>query len=194
MIRVNLLNNLIAAESTQVATERFAAFGGDRAVLVKLGVIFWAIPLLIVAQIVMKQLKQRDLDSLQRQASEIEMKITQLGPAVSEVEKFVKEKEQLNKKFEVIAHLAANRLAYVRALDTLQTLLPEKAWFTSLDFDGNRLTIKGDASEDSIILEFVRKLEENIHFGDVALTSAVEVKAATGVLKRFELVCVLESK
>ncbi len=201
MITVNLLKNIGASAHGSLAKKKFSLFGSmksasgpldQKELSIKIGLIVSFMVILVGYEFLHIMQREDELSVLTKQKAEYDVEIGKLGSLVAEVEQFIKERESLIKKFEIIGKLAEKRTSYVQAVDTLQTLLPEKVWFTEVTFEGKNVKLKGDSTEDNAILDFVKGIEDNVYFSDVVLTSAVEVKTNTGVIKRFEIIFVLE--
>lgn len=195
MIRINLLKNQLAgaeAQSVELGGINELTADSQKEAAIRLGVIMlFPILLIVYEQFNISSLKG-DLKKKNMQSARLEAEITKLGPVVKEVERFIKEKERLQEKFEIIGKLSEARLTKVKAMDNLQLLIPKDAWFQNISIDEKKVELKGEALQHDAILELVKGLEESIFFKDVVLTSSVEKKTQAGVLKTFEIVSMLE--
>jgi type IV pilus assembly protein PilN len=73
----------------------------------------------------------------------------------------------------------------VQMLDELSILIPEKAWIKSLNNTGNKLVLEGTAIDDTVIADFMKKLQGSQHFTDVELVIAEQ----EGLNHKFVIQC-----
>ena len=95
--------------------------------------------------------------------------ITRLKKAEAEIKELDKTKARLLSRLEVIQNLQTSRPVMVQMFDTLVRLLPENLYLTSLKNDGNQLLLKGVASSNNVISDFMRSLADSPLFGEPAL-------------------------
>jgi Tfp pilus assembly protein PilN len=81
----------------------------------------------------------------------IELRLTQLE----------KDKENLQKKIQLITVLKGQQDTAVKIMDALSRNLPEWVWLTEATFDGQALKVKGKATNNTLIAEFVAGLEKS---------------------------------
>lgn len=106
--------------------------------------------------------------------------ITRLKKAEAEIKELDKVKSRLLGRLTVIQNLQASRPGMVKVFDTLPRLLPENVYLTSVKIQGNQLTLKGIASSNNVISNFMRNLSESGEFGEPVLT-VVETKTINEV-------------
>jgi len=86
-----------------------------------------------------------------------------------EIEKVKKRRVELEKKLQVINDLSMQKTGPVEVLDELSMLLPEKAWIGSFTNTGEKVVIDGTAVDNTIIAEFMKRLQGSKHYTDVEL-------------------------
>ncbi len=105
---------------------------------------------------------------------------------------FKKEKERVQVQIDTIKSLSKERLKNVKALETIQNLIPEKAWLTLLKIDENRAVFEGNAVDDKIVADFMAALEDNIYFANVRLIKSADQQSKDGTVKGFVIECGME--
>ncbi|MCK7509133.1 MAG: PilN domain-containing protein [Desulfobacterales bacterium] len=74
------------------------------------------------------------------------MEIKRLTVEAGEIEKFKQQKQELERKLDVIQDLNAKKTGPVEVLDELSLIIPEKAWLTSLSNKGDNMVLEGSGS------------------------------------------------
>jgi type IV pilus assembly protein PilN len=95
--------------------------------------------------------------------------IERLKKAEQEIKELDKVKARLLGRLQVIQDLQARRPGMVRAFDSLVRLLPEDIYLTSMSVAGNKLTLKGTASSNNVVSDFMRRLADSPWFGEPTL-------------------------
>jgi type IV pilus assembly protein PilN len=75
--------------------------------------------------------------------------------------KLEKEKDTLQKKILLINVLKGQQDTAVKIMDALSKNLPEWVWLTEASFDGQILKVKGKATNNTLIAEYVAGLEKS---------------------------------
>jgi hypothetical protein len=83
----------------------------------------------------------------------VEAERASFGSTAPRVAKANKLKEKMTKEIKIIRELARNRLREVKALDQLQTILPDKTWISAIKIEGGKITMDGYALNESAITE-----------------------------------------
>ncbi|MEN6472635.1 MAG: PilN domain-containing protein [Syntrophaceae bacterium] len=108
-------------------------------------------------------------DNLQQEITDTRIEIQKLTVQAGEIEVFKKRKQELERKLDIIKDLNAKKSGPVQMLDELSTLMPEKVWIRSLSNTGGKLVLDGLAVDNTVIAEFMKKLQGSQQFGDVEL-------------------------
>ncbi|MEE4376190.1 MAG: PilN domain-containing protein [Candidatus Competibacteraceae bacterium] len=95
--------------------------------------------------------------------------IERLKKAEQEIKALDETKARLLGRLQVIQDLQARRPGVVRALDSLVRLLPEDIYLSSMDVAGNTWTLRGTASSNNVVSDFMRRLAESPWFGEPTL-------------------------
>lgn len=72
---------------------------------------------------------QSNITALSRQSADLDTQVEALKPELDTIQKFKEEKNKLSAEVNAIKELSKKRYAYVKILDSLQSLIPEKLGF-----------------------------------------------------------------
>jgi type IV pilus assembly protein PilN len=86
-----------------------------------------------------------------------------------EVERFMKEQEEIEKKLAVIANLERSRSGPVRIMDEIATRIPKRLWLTSLSMKEGVLQLAGVSLDAEIVAAFMTSLSESPIISNVEL-------------------------
>lgn len=128
--------------------------------------------------------KEEELDTRIR---ELEAEIANLNKALSRIGDVKKERENLQKRLEVIQRLEKDRLLAAAVMDDLSGRVPEKVWLERLEKQGDKVISMGVALDEETIADFMTALKASPYVEVVELESVT--KHATGGvdLKRFSI-------
>jgi len=124
-------------------------------------------------------------DTLIREVASTKMEIKKLTAEAGEIEKFKQQKQELEKKLDVIRDLNAKKTGPVEVLDELSTIIPEKAWLTSLANIGDSMVLDGQAVDNTTIATFMKQLQSSKHFDNVTLVLSQQ----EGGRQKFTITC-----
>jgi type IV pilus assembly protein PilN len=108
-------------------------------------------------------------DNLQQDITDTRVEIQKLTVQAGEIEVFKKRKQELERKLDIIKDLNAKKSGPVQMLDELSTLMPEKVWIRSLKNTGGKMVLEGLALDNTVIAEFMKKLQGSQQFEEVEL-------------------------
>jgi len=108
-------------------------------------------------------------ESLQKEIADTKVEIKRLTAEAGEIEKFKKQKQELERKLDVIQDLNAKKAGPVEMLDELSLIIPEKAWLTSVTNKGDNIVLEGLAVDNPTIAAFMKQLQASKHFDNVTL-------------------------
>jgi type IV pilus assembly protein PilN len=204
MIKVNLLKDAgkrpkssIGGDSTILDSDFKTSLGGsmgDNQALIKRA-IFALVPIILVfvyTWYVEHGLKSH-IDTLNGQIKNTDAQIAALKPELDVIEKLKSEKNKITTEVNTIKELSKKRYLYVKILESMQNLIPEKAWITKMDVKDQTVSIEGRATEDSVISSFMQSLEESAYFSNVTWIDSREVSEPQGVVKSFSIRFSLEN-
>jgi Tfp pilus assembly protein PilN len=117
---------------------------------------------------------------------------------LAEVEKTLKNLEKakadLARKVALISELRSRQQSTVRMMDELSNALPEWVWLSSLNFAGNRLSLKGKAIHNNLIADFINNLKATNSFTDIRFQNSTKQKMSGLDVFNFNLSCVYVEK
>ncbi len=134
-----------------------------------------------------------DMEKLNKRAIVLDGQLEALKPELNTIEQLKGEKNKLSTELGAIKELSKKRYTYVKILDSLQSLIPEKAWVTKLTIKDQIISIEGRAIEDAIISSFMQNLEESAYFSNVTWVNSAEVNEPQGLVKSFSIRLNLEN-
>jgi type IV pilus assembly protein PilN len=124
-------------------------------------------------------------DSLIREIATTKVEIKKLTAEAGEIEKFKQQKQELEKKLDVIQNLNAKKTGPVEILDELSVIIPDKAWLTSLTNKGDSMVLEGQALDNTTIAAFMKQLQNSKHFDNVTLVLSQQ----EGGRQKFSITC-----
>jgi len=133
------------------------------------------------------------VSALEEEVKAAEDKLVVLTKKIGDIEKFKKDKQELEQKLAVINKLEADRLAPVKRLDEMTALVPIKdVWLEKLTETGDTLRIEGIARNNISIARFMRNLEKASFIRSVDLVSSKQKEITGQKLQQFILSCVMK--
>jgi len=158
-------------------------------------IISGAIVLFLLTLIAVHLYLSADLKKLESKAAAAVAKLQILDKKVGDVDKFKKDKQELEQKLGVINTLEVNRSFPVRLLDGLNMLVPPKeAWLEKITQKGTEIRIEGMARDNGTVARFMKSLEKAVFISQVDLVVAREKDVAGVKLQQFVITCVVNSK
>jgi type IV pilus assembly protein PilN len=122
-----------------------------------------------------------------------EARLVFLDKKVGDIERFKKDKRELEQKLGVINSLETDRLFPVRMLDELNMLVPSKeAWLEKITQTKQELRIEGIARDNGVVARFMKDLEKAEFIRSVELVVAKEKEVVGVKLQQFILACVIK--
>jgi len=175
MIRINLLP--VREQKKKESTRKMFSILG--LALLLLGVIMVFFHLSLASQI----------SQVQGQMTAYNEEIRRLKIDTKDVEKFKAEKEDLQRRLNIIYTLQRAKTGPVRVLDDVATALPGKLWLTALKEKGGKMEIKGVAFDNQDIATYMTQLEKSGVIRNVELVIAQQLEKKDLKLKEFTLTC-----
>lgn len=124
-------------------------------------------------------------ESLVREVATTKLEIKKLTAEAGEIENFKQQKQELEKKLDVIQDLNAKKTGPVEILDELSMIIPDKAWITSLSNKGDSMVLEGQALDNTTIATFMKQLQSSKHFDNVTLVLSQQ----EGGRQKFSITC-----
>ncbi len=129
------------------------------------------------------------INQVQAQIVGYNEEIKRLKIDTKDVDKFKAEKEDLQRRLNIIYALQRAKTGPVRVLDDLSMALPGKLWLTSLREKGGKMEIKGIAFDNQDIAKFMTNLESYGVIKNVELVISQQLEKKEMKLKEFTLTC-----
>lgn len=131
------------------------------------------------------------ISGLENDVKDQESQLAALTKTIGDIEGYKRDKSLLEKKLAIINTLEGNRLAPVRMLDELSTLVPVKdIWLDRLTEKGSDIIIEGMARNNIAVALFMRNLAGWRIIKSVDLLSTKEREVSGVKLQQFVLSCV----
>ncbi len=155
--------------------------------------VFFLSMLCVVAVIFMFHLSLSNrLNKVETQITEYSEEIKKLKIDTKDVNKFKAEKEDLQKRLNIIYTLQRAKTGPVRVLDDLATSLPGRLWLTSLKEKDGKMELKGLALDNPTIAKFMVNLEKSGVIKNVELVISQQLERKDVKLKEFTLTCIVQ--
>ncbi|MFQ5900457.1 MAG: PilN domain-containing protein [Thermodesulfobacteriota bacterium] len=123
----------------------------------------------------------KQITSIEVEMADINVKMEQFKKVIKEIDGFKEQKRVLEEKIKVMKRLNENKSGPLKLLSELSDIIPEKVWLESLKEKKALIEIKGIASDNKTIADFMNKIERSPVFRGVELTvSQQTTKAKTG--------------
>lgn len=133
------------------------------------------------------------IKDLEGRIKESEIKLVDLNKKIGDLDKFKKDKKELEQKLEVIKTLEENRLAPVKTLDDLAALVPPRnIWLVKITQKNDHLTIEGIGRDNIIVADFMKTIEKFEPIKSVDLVSSKKTEIGGITLQQFSFSCVMK--
>jgi type IV pilus assembly protein PilN len=131
------------------------------------------------------------ISSLEENITKQQNELDRLNKIILDIDTFKRDKALLEKKISIINTLEENRLAPVRMLDELTTMVPVKdVWLERLSEKGTSITIEGMARNNIAVAHFMKNLAGSTFIKSVDLVSTKEKEVSGIKLQQFIISCV----
>jgi len=131
------------------------------------------------------------ISSLEEDITKQQNELDRLNKIIRDIDTFKRDKALLEKKIAIINTLEENRLAPVRMLDELTTMVPVKdVWLEKLSEKGTSITIEGMARNNIAVAHFMKNLAGSTFIKSVDLVSTKEKEVSGIKLQQFIISCV----
>lgn len=177
MIRINLLP--VREKKKKESTRKMFSLLALSLGLVALVIVFFHLSL------------SSQINQVQNQVNAYAEEIRRLKIDTKDVEKFKAEKEDLQRRLNIIYTLQRAKTGPVRVLDNLVTSLPGKLWLTAVKEKGGKMEMKGIAFDNQDLARFMTNLEKSGTITNVELVVSQQVEKRDIKLKEFTLTCLV---
>jgi type IV pilus assembly protein PilN len=133
------------------------------------------------------------ISSLETQQKQAEATLAVLDKKIGDLEKYKREKAELEQKLNIIVTLEENRLAPVKMLDDLAMLVPPKdIWLTKITQKDDRFTIEGNGRDNIVVANFMKTIENFEPIKAVDLISSKKTEIVGITFQHFNFSCVMK--
>jgi len=178
MIKINLLPYREKEKKENLTQQIFIAAGSFIVLIL----------LLVWIQVWMNS----SISNLESDIKAAEITLVNLDKKIGDLEKFKKNKKELEQKLGVIATLEENRLAPVKALDNLALLVPKDIWLVKITQKDDRIVIEGIGRDNIVVADFMKEIEKFDPIKSVDLISSKKTEIAGVTLQQFNFSCILK--
>lgn len=126
---------------------------------------------------------------VEAQVASYQEEIRRLRVETKDVNRFKAEKEDLQRRLNIIQTLQRAKTGPVRVLEDLVLALPGKLWLTALREKDGKMEIKGLALDNPTIAAFMTNLERSGVIENVELVISQQLERKDHKLKEFTLTC-----
>lgn len=178
MIRINLLPVRAARKKENVRWQISVFF---------LMILFG---LVVMAYIALNM--SRNISNMTAKIEAAESELKELQAISKQVQDIKKNLKKLQAKMDVIQTLETGRMKSVLLLDSLTGLvISDRMWLTSLAETRGQVELKGMATDNKTVADFMKRLEESPYYNEVSLISSrqVQERQIAGKFKEFTIIC-----
>lgn len=194
MIKVNLtktrITNVGVGEASAIGTPGGGGSGADRTdIFAKIFLVSFAVLSLLIYEHINIGNLEKELGVLRAESEKLNADLESKVQATVALKEFEDQAKEMEDKLNIMKKLSRLRLRTVKALDFLQSSLPDRVWFTSVRFADSHLTLTGYATTDEDLTTFTKALENSVLFTNVLLARAENSKFGSADYKTFEISC-----
>ena len=169
MIRINLLPLEDRKKSRRLKLPSFSG-GGPK--------LIWALAAVVVyggMVVAMAGLQAKTINDLETKIAAAKEESARLAPQLERIRKLTKEREEVNRRLNIIASLDRDRYFRVEVMNDIAEKLPANSWLTSVkESGGTNVSIDGVTFSNYLIADLMNNLEKTDRFSNVTLSIAQE--------------------
>ncbi len=109
---------------------------------------------------------------LEDQVNQKQTELRKLQRVKQEVERFRTQMDEIQKKIEIVRKLKEGQKGYYKVLTNIEKSMPDDVWVSSLNFEGNKITLGCSSLRVSSVNRFVMNLYETKMFSTIDLGKA----------------------
>lgn len=198
MIRVNLLKSRVPSSGGEEFQD-LAGLGGDSQGSFAGEGLGLKVVLLLAFTVGLVGYEYYNISQLKDRRNRMKAQLGQVRAQVEQVRQEAKRSEELNKRskgleeeVESLVSLSRQRLQELKALDYLQSAIPEKVWLSQIEYRSQQLDLKGFSVTEDDLNSFVSQIEKKPYFSKVILLKKTENKQKKSPVFEFHIRCSLE--
>jgi type IV pilus assembly protein PilN len=162
MIRINLLPTKKRKAKRIAIPPVFTLAVPGAAILVALGAVFYW------------YLLDREVTDLKEETGRLQVRLAELKEKIKEVDRYEKDKKDLEEKVNLIRRLEKHQTIPVHVLDEVSRRVPDRVWLHLFTEAKGAVSIEGYAFSNSDIVTFVNNLKGAKYLKDVVLVESKE--------------------
>lgn len=153
---------------------------------------FFLLLLVLALLAVTGVIQAKKISGLQGEIATLQQEKNNYTPILNEISKLKKDREELDRKTDLIKKLKTDSSLTVRTLDEVARRIDnQRMWLDALEQHDSSLRLSGVALDNQTIAQFMDTLKESPFVQDVTLANS-SLKVVSGRnLKSFELNCVV---
>jgi type IV pilus assembly protein PilN len=109
------------------------------------------------------------IDTQQKRNKILQDGITVLNAELKEIKELKQRREQWLARMDVIQALQSNRTEIVKIFDVFAKSIPDGIYFSSMKFNGGKISLTGFAESNNRISNLMRSLDDSVQFRDANL-------------------------
>src|SRR5690606_32481725 len=109
------------------------------------------------------ELKAR-MAAVRNRANTLQAELQKRKAEASDVSKSQVEIKELEAKIDIMKRLTKVRVRELKALDYLQTVIPDRVWLRTIDYRDDKVRFEGYAISDEDLSDFLNRLEGRNYF------------------------------
>jgi type IV pilus assembly protein PilN len=178
MIRINLLPREERVKAPRIVLPKI---GGS---LLPMGVLGGAVALIALTAV----LERAKVAALKSDVAEIQEEVRAIQPQVDRVKRLTSERQDLERRLDIIRQLDQGRFVSVRIMDNLSREVPKYLWLTEVKEDESGvITVKGMTFSNLIVADLMMTMEKNPMFANVDLIQTNKGKISERDVTEFSI-------
>lgn len=160
MIRINLL-----PKEERIAAPKFSLPKmGTMMPVMAIGAVVFLVALVAV-------LERAKVSALQKDVVELRDEVRAIQPQVDRVKRLTSQREDLERRLDIIRQLDQGRFLSVRLMDDLSREIPRYMWLTDVRQRGSgKISVSGVTFSNLIVADLMMRMEKSTLFSNVDLT------------------------
>lgn len=143
--------------------------------------------LIIIALAAAIFLQKRAISQERSRLQAAQAEKNKLQYVVAKLDELENQKAVFEKKINLINQLRSQQDAAVKIMDELSKRLPEWVWLTDFSYEGQLITLKGNALSNNLIADYIYSLENSPSFANVNLISSIQKSGRTAQYFEFSM-------
>lgn len=130
------------------------------------------------------------IQNVQAAIADLKREEQRLAPIIREVDRLTKEKEELQRKIDIIKKLRRESSLTVHIMDEVAKIIDnDRMWLSAFSQSGSSLELQGIALDNQTIAQFMDTLKESAYISSVQLSSSTMSQVGSRNFKNFSLSC-----